>query len=336
MKLKVEQLSTHLQRQGLQSIYLLFGDEPLQIMEGGDKLRAFARKQGFSERVVLSVETGFSWHELRDQANSLSLFATKRLIELRLGNKSPGDAGSSALIEYAERPPRDTLLFITADKLDQAKQKSKWFTALEKAGVVIQVYPVEAAKLPEWIFQRMTQVGLQASPDAVQMIAERSEGHLLACAQEIEKLLLLYPKERIEINHVLESVADSARFEIFDWVDVVLSGDIPRCVRQLQGLQREGSEPVLILWALDRDIRNLAQMAYAMANGQPQEQVFGQFRVWQNRRNTIQKALQRHKLLKWHAFLKHSAKIDRIIKGAERGNVWDELRSLSLQVAGIR
>lgn len=336
MKLKVDQLTHHLQRQGLQSIYLLFGDEPLQIMEGGDKLRSFARKQGFSERTVLSVETGFSWHELREQANSLSLFATKRLIELRLGNKSPGDAGSTALIEYAERPPRDTLLFITADKLDQAKQKSKWFTALEKNGAVIQVYPIETAKLPEWIIQRMTQVGLQASPEAVQMIAERSEGHLLACAQEIEKLVLLYPKERIEINHVLEAVADSARFEIFDWVEVVLGGDIPRCVRQLQGLQREGCEPVLILWALDREIRNLAQMAYAMANGQALEQVFGQFRVWQNRRQVINKALQRHKLLRWHAFLKHSARIDRIIKGAERGNVWDELRSLSLQVAGIR
>lgn len=336
MKLKVDQLSNHLQRQGLQSIYLLFGDEPLQMMEGGDRLRTFARKQGFSERTVLSVETGFSWHELREQANSLSLFATKRLIELRLGNKSPGDAGSSALIEYAERPPQDTLLFITADKLDQAKQKSKWFTALEKVGVVIQVYPIEATKLPEWIAQRMAQMGLQASLDAIQMIAERSEGHLLACAQEIEKLLLLYPNERIEINHVLEAVADSARFEIFDWVEVVLTGDIPRCVRQLQGLQREGCEPVLVLWALDKEIRNLAQIAYAVANGQPQEQVFGQFRVWQNRRAGISKALQRHKLFKWHAFLKHSAKIDRIIKGAERGNVWDELRRLSLQVAGIR
>jgi DNA polymerase-3 subunit delta len=336
MKLKPDQLTNHLQRQGLQSIYLLFGDEALQMMECGDKLRTFARKQGFSERIVLSVETGFSWHELRDQANSLSLFATKRLIELRLTNKSPGDAGSSALIEYAEKPPRDTVLFITADKLDQAKQKSKWFTALEKTGVVIQVYPIEVAKLPEWIAQRMAQVGLQANPDAIQMIADRSEGHLLACAQEIEKLLLLYPKERIEIAHVLESVADSARFEIFDWVDAVLWGDIPRSVRQLQGLQRESCEPVLILWALDKDIRNLAQMAYAISSGQSLEQVFGQFRVWQNRRALINKALQRHKLLKWHAFLKHSARIDRIIKGAERGNVWDELRSLSLQVAGIR
>jgi len=274
MKLKPDQLTNHLQRQGLQSIYLLFGDEALQMMECGDKLRTFARKQGFSERIVLSVETGFSWHELRDQANSLSLFATKRLIELRLTNKSPGDAGSSALIEYAEKPPRDTVLFITADKLDQAKQKSKWFTALEKTGVVIQVYPIEVAKLPEWIAQRMAQVGLQANPDAIQMIADRSEGHLLACAQEIEKLLLLYPKERIEIAHVLESVADSARFEIFDWVDAVLWGDIPRSVRQLQGLQRESCEPVLILWALDKDIRNLAQMAYAISSGQSRTSVW--------------------------------------------------------------
>jgi DNA polymerase-3 subunit delta len=336
MKLKADQLTNHLQRQGLQSIYLLFGDEALQLMECGDKLRAFARQQGFSERVILTVETGFSWHELREQANSLSLFATKRLIELRLTNKSPGDAGSTALVEYAGNPPRDTVLLITADKLDQAKQKSKWFTALEKTGVVLQVYPIEATKLPAWIAQRMAQVGLQATSDAIQMIADRSEGHLLACAQEIEKLLLLYPNERIEVSQVLEAVADSARFEIFDWVDAVLMGDIPRCVRQLQGLQQEGCEPVLIIWALDKDIRNLAQMAYAVSSGQALEQVFGQFRVWQNRRALMNKALQRHKLLKWHTFLKHSARIDRIIKGAERGNVWDELRSLSLQVAGIR
>jgi DNA polymerase-3 subunit delta len=336
MKLKPVQLISHLQQHGLAPVFLLTGDEPLQMMECGDAIRQFARENGFNERVILTVEKTFNWHSLADETNNLSLFAQQRLIELRLSNKSPGNEGAKALLSYLQQPPADTVLLITADKLDQAKQKSKWFTAIEKAGIVIQVWPIDAKKLPEWVSQRLRQQGLQANQDIANFIAERSEGHLLACSQEIDKLKLLYGEGKIEFSQVIDSVADNARFEIFDWVDTILAGDVKRAVRQLNGLRAEGCEPVLITWALDKEIRSLAHISYALQNGQSPEMVFRKQRVWANRKNIINSAAKRHSLRKWHQFLKQTAQIDRIIKGMASGNVWDELLKLAVQVAGVK
>jgi DNA polymerase-3 subunit delta len=335
MKLKANQLENHLQRQGFAPTYLLTGDEPLQMMECADTLRHFTRRQGFTERVVLTVETGFDWSTVNQYANSLSLFANKRLLEIRL-NKSPGNDGTKALIDYTNNLPTDTILFITADKLDASKQKAKWFTTLDKVGVIIQVFPIEISLLPGWIAQRLKLYGLQASSETINLIAERSEGHLLSCAQEIEKLRLLYGSGKIETPQVLEAMADSARFEVFNWVDTVLAGDHPRCVRQLLGLRTEYPDPVLVAWALNREIRNLCQITYALKNGQRLEQVFQTYRVWQNRKNAVHSAIKRHpQPSKWHKFLQEMVKIDRIIKGVDNGNPWDELQRLSLRVAGV-
>lgn len=337
MRLKPSQLNNHLNRQGLAAIYLLTGDEPLQMMETADALRIFARRQGFTERVILTVETGFSWENLEEQADSFSLFANKRLLEIRLGNKSPGKDGAKVLIAYANNLPSDTVLLITADKFDASKQKTKWFKALDERGVVIQIWPLNVSDLHGWIAQRLSKFDLQAAPEVINLIAERSEGHLLACAQEIEKLRLLYGAGRIEAAQVLEVVADSARFEVFNWVDTVLAGNVQRIVRQLQGLRGEGVETVLVAWALNREIRNLCHITYALHTGLQLEQVFKTFRVWATRKNAVSSAIKRHPHPNvWRNFLRYTVQIDRMIKGVKSGNPWDELQRLSLQVAGVR
>jgi len=336
MKLPPNQLQSYLKRQGLAKVFLIFGDEPLQIKECSDSLRQFAREQGFNERIVLSVETGFNWQSLNEQANSLSLFASKKLIELRLANKSPGNEGTKSLTEYLEKVSPDNVLLITADKLDSSKQKTKWFKMLEQQGVVIQAKPIDIQHLPAWIAARMKYYQLQASQEVIHLIAERSEGHLLACAQEIEKLHLLHGSGHIDVEQVLEAVADSARFEIFAWVDTVLAGNTQRCVRQLSGLQQEGYDAILVAWALDKEIRSLAQMTFALKKGQSQAQVFKHFRVWSNRQAIVSKALKRHKPQVWQQFLKRMLVIDKMIKGVEKGNVWDEILRLSVQIAEPR
>lgn len=337
MKLKANQLTpTYLKKQGVAILYLVIGDEPFQVMECSDIIRQFLRSQGFSERIVLTVDKSFEWRSLDQQANSLSLFATRRWLEIRLGEKSPGNEGARALTDYVNHSSPNTVLLITVDKLDAAQQKSKWFTLLEERGTVIQIRPLEPSQWPAWITQRMAQWSLQASSEVIEMIAQRSEGHLLACAQEIEKLYLLYGPGRVELSQVLETVADSARFEIFDWVDTVLAGHVSRCVRQLQGLRAEGYEPVLVIWALNREIRSLCQMAFALDQGQAQEQIFKAYRVWQQRKGLISNALKKHSHPRfWQKCLQQSIKIERIIKGVDRGDPWEELMQLSLIVAGV-
>jgi DNA polymerase III subunit delta len=333
MRLTVTQLIPQLQRK-LSPVYLLTGDEPLQMMECSDAVRHQARKLGFSERVVFDVDKQFDWYLLRESADSLSLFAQRRLLELRLTDKTPNNEGSKILSEYVQSPPDDIILLITAAKLDASKQKAKWFTAVEQHGVVVPIWPVDASKLPEWVAARLRCEGFQAEADVAYLIAERSEGHLLACAQEIAKLNLLYGKGVLTLAQAAEAIADNARFEVFDWIDTLLDGDIRRGVRQLQTM-RFAIEPVLLLWALEREIRTLALLAYIANKGQINDSVFKQYRIWDKRKKLIIKAIKRHPVQQWQRFLLHCGLIDRIIKGMAAGNVWDEILYLATRIAGL-
>lgn len=335
MRLRCEQLAAHL-RQGVQPLYLLSGDEPLQLMEAADAIRARVRELGFGEREVLHAEAGFDWNALSAASGSLSLFAEKRLLELRLPGGKPGKEGGAALSGYAADPPPDTVLLIISGKIDSASQKSKWFRALEAAGVTLQVWPVEPARLPGWVMNRMRSRGMQPTDEAARVLAERVEGNLLAAAQEVEKLRLLHGEGPIDVVQVEEGVADSARYDIFELVDTALLGDAVRTARVIEGLRAEGVEPILVLWALLREIRAQAQMAGELAQGSSIDAVLGRFRVWEKRKAPVRAGLERHTLKRWLLLLRRAGRIDRMVKGAEPGIPWDELLQLALLMAGVR
>jgi len=333
MKVRPDQLKNHL-KQSLAPIYLLGGDEPLQLQESCDAIRQTARQQGFTEREVRTVERGFSWDEILQLTSSMSLFGDKKIIELRLPTGKPGDEGARVLREYASQANEDTLLMVICGKLDSASLRTKWAQALEQAGVVTQVWPIEAAQLHEWIQTRMRQRGLQASRDAVTLLVERVEGNLLAAAQEIDKLVLLQGEGRVDVEAVAEAVSDSARYSIYSLVDTALTGRADKTIKIINGLKGEGVEPVLVLWALNREIRSLSGMSARLRKGEGIEAVLNQQRVWERRKPLMREALKRHGLGRWYGFLQQSARIDRIIKGAEVGKPWDELLQLVLSISG--
>ena len=278
MRLRIDQLDRHLEG-ALAPVYLIGGDEPLQVQEARDAIRAAARRQGFDERVVLNAETGFDWGALKAQADTLSLFGDRRVIDLRLATGKPGDAGARALRDYAADPPETNLLLVTLDKFDRGSTSTQWYKALEKAGVAIRTWPVDARQLAGWIRRRAGARGLTLTPAAAEALGERVEGNLLACAQEIDKLHMLHGEARLDVEDVLRAVADSARFDVFDLVDAALAGDGPRTVRILHGLREEGVAPPLVAWALTREIRALARMAEDVASGAGIDQAMGAHRV---------------------------------------------------------
>jgi len=333
MRIRPDQLSSHLQ-QRLLPIYLVGGEEPLQVQESCDAIRQAARTQGYTEREVMSVERGFAWESVMQEADSLSLFGDRKILEIRMPTGKPGDAGAKVLAQYAERPPEDTLLLVICGKLDAATLKTKWAGGLDRAGAIVQVWPVEYEKLPGWIQGRMRARGLQASREAVNLLAERVEGNLLAAAQEIEKLLLLHGPGRIDIDFVADAVADSARYSLYGLVDTALSGRADRMARMMNGLRGEGMDPVLVLWALSREIRSLARIARHMDRGKPLETALNQERVWERRKTLVREAVKRHDLAHWYGLLQHCARIDRQIKGLGVGKPWDELLQLGFDLAG--
>jgi DNA polymerase-3 subunit delta len=333
MKLRPEELSGQLSR-GLLPVYLVAGDEPLQHREACDAIQAAARAQGYDEREVLEVDRGFDWSSLRAAASTLSLFASRRLIELRLKGGGPGRDGAEALKAHLEDPPPDTVLLIKAGKLDGGARRSAWFRRIDGLGAIVQVWPASPQELPRWIERRVGAMGLSIEPEAAILLAERMEGNLLAAAQEIEKLRLLQREGRVGLAEVAAAVGDSARYDVFDLSDALLAGDAGRTVRILQVLRAEAVDPVLIVWLLSRELRLLYGVARAQAAGRPSDAVMEKARIWSSRRDLYRQAARRFKPFDLGQLLSRCARCDRLVKGQERGALWTELIQLGIGLTG--
>lgn len=324
MQLRLNQLPAHL-RQPLLPMYVIGGDEPLLVQEAVDALRAAARAQGFSERQVLDVDRGFDWSLLTQAAASLSLFATRRLIELSMPG-GPGDEGAKALKDLAAHPQPDTVILVVCGALEYRARQSGWFSALENAGASLYFEPVKAEELPGWIGARLKAAGVTADADAVELLAQRTEGNLLALAQDIEKLKLLYPGEALDADKVRHAVADSARFDAFDLTDKVLSGDAAGAVRSLYRLREEGVELPALIGAWAWVLRQWATAASHYAQSRNAQGACEAARIFGPRRTPYLKALPRVPAGQVYGWLARASSID--LKGKSTGGesaAWEEL-----------
>lgn len=334
MPINVEQLTAQLGR-GLAPIYFVHGEELLLAEEGCHAIRASAQAQGFHDRQTFTVESGFDWDGFYASTQSLSLFAERRLIELRVPTGKPGEAGTKVLTELAAHPPADTVLLITAGKLDKGVREAKWVKALESSAVTAIAYPLDAAQWPGWIRRRLQARGLKPGPGVVELLARFMEGNLLACAQEIDKLSLQFEAGEIGLDDIEGNLSDNARYNVFALADTALRGDAAAVARILATLRGEGVEPVLILWALAREARELAQMASQVAAGQSPAQVLEARRVWAKRKPLVGAALKRLSPDAAQDLLRHAARADRVLKGRADGDVWQELECLALRLCGM-
>jgi DNA polymerase-3 subunit delta len=325
LKLTPESLAPQL-AQRLLPVYLISGDEPLLAGEAADAVRAAARAAGFSERSVHFIERAGDWDEVRAASANLSLFAQRRLSEIRLASARPGTAGNAALRALIEARDPDTLYLIMAPRLDREAQGADWVRAVEAHGAWLPVWPVDGEKLVPWLRARSRRLQLNLADEALEVLAARVEGNLLAAHQELEKLALLQGGDALGSGEVLASVADSARFDVFALSEAVLEGDSARALRILAVLRAEGTEPTLALWALAKAVRDVWNAR--AAGGRPGG--------WQRQAAALERALRRAPRLSFRHLLWRAARADRIIKGRIAGNAWDELALLAAAICGER
>ena len=327
MRLTADQLPAALAK-NLAAVYLVSGDEPLLVGEAADSIRAAARAAGYADRSVFFIDRSFSWDELRNASQSLSLFAERRLFELRMPSGKP-DKGAQQLAELAERPPPDVVSLVITDKLDKKASESPWVRAVEKHGVWVPIWPVQTAALPGWLRARAKLLKVEIEPAAAQLIVDRVEGNLLAAKQELEKLSLLADGKPISAGLVLRSVGDSARYDVFQLAEAASAGDAARALRVLLGLKSEGIEPTLILWALLRELRGLWQ-ARERERLRSAERGSG----WNLAATPSPRALSRLKTLPLPRLLVQAGHTDRVIKGLAMGDPWSALTALTGGLAG--
>ncbi len=329
MKLRGEQLDAHLKR-GLTPLWLVSGDEPLLVDEACTRIRQAARTQGYDERQSWQSETSFDWKGWMAGFDSLSLFSTRRLVELRLPTGKPGIEGGKVLEAWANNPPADTLLLITAPKLDKATLGTKWATAMEARGVLLQPAPPPLERLPEWIGERLARHGLKTDRETLLWLAARVEGNLLAAHQEIEKLALLLPPGTMDRDTVRGAVTDVARYDVADLSAAFLKGDPARYCRVLDGLKAEGEALILILAYMGGEVRTLYRIAAGLQRGERLPALMQAARVWDSRQSLIERALQRTNLKQLAQAMRGLSRLDRAAKGLLREDAWDELKQLGL------
>lgn len=314
---------------GLQPLYVIHGEEDLLRLEALDLLRAAARRHGYLNREVLTLEARFDPSEWVAATQSVGLFAELKLLEIHIPGGKPGKEGGEALQQLAADLPADTAVAVVLPKLEKAQQQSKWFAALASQGVVVEAAAVGAAALPQWIRSRLQQHGLEIEADALTLFAERVEGNLLAARQEIDKLALLHPAgHTLSLADAEAAVANVARFDVFQLAAAWMGGDAARLQRLLDGLAAEGDEPVLLLWAVSEDIRTLIRLTAALKQGQTVAQVRNSLRLWGEKQQLAPLAARRLGINRLLDALQQCAAIDRMIKGAEPGPAWPALRQL--------
>jgi DNA polymerase-3 subunit delta len=333
MNLRPEQLAAHLERP-LGPLFVLHGNEPLLVIEAADAIRAAARTQGYGEREVLIAGPNFRWDELQMAAGNLSLFGGDKLIDLRIPSGKPGRDGSEALQRFVQALPRGVVTLVTLPELDWQAKKAAWFVALGNAGAILELIAPGLAQLPAWLAQRLKRQQQTAPREALDFIATHVEGNLLAAHQEMQKLGLLYPSGELTLAQVEDAVLHVARYDIDGLRSAVLSGDAARCARLLDGLRGEDAAPPLVLWALATEARALAQLRNAVNRGGSLDAAFSTQRIHSGRQGPYRAAMQRLPSGAALAALLHAARIDRMIKGLARGDLWDEFLQLALRFSG--
>lgn len=336
MRLQPDQLAANL-KQGIKPVYLIYGDEALLLEESADLVRQAVRHAGANDREVWHVEGRFDWSQIKWQEQTLSLFASQRLVEIRLPSGSPGKDGGEVLRQFSDAPPADTTLIIISGKIDARSQKSKWFTQLDKLGATVPVWPIDAMQLPNWLFQRMQRQGLKADKRLAGLIAERVEGNLFAAAQELDKLALLSLDSEIDEATIMQSVADNARFEAFGLMDTVFLGQSHKIPRIINRLRTEGVEVMSVFSAISWSLHRLIDMSIQLQNGTAMERVFAAQKppVWDKNKPVLRAALQRYNSMQWQQFLIQLSQIDQAAKGAHLQSPWQLLEQLCLQVSGV-
>ncbi|MBI5429991.1 MAG: DNA polymerase III subunit delta [Nitrosomonadales bacterium] len=332
MQISSEDLPRHL-ASGLKPLYVVHGDALLLAIEAADSIRAAARAAGYSERETFIAEQYFKWGELRSSAQSMSLFAERKVIDLRIPSGKPGVEGGQALQDYVADMSPDVLTLISLPKLDWTVQKSQWYAALDKQGVMVSAEDVPRNALPRWIAGRLGRQGQTADSTTLEFLADRCEGNLLAAYQEIRKLALLFPEGELAFDQVKDAVMDVARYDIFKLSEAMLNGNAERYVRILDGLRAEGTATVLVLWAISEDIRTLGKVLQATQRGGNLGNVLRDLRVRRDKQGLIEQAARRLKLAHIERAMQQAARLDKTIKGLRAGDVWDELLQLGLRFA---
>ncbi|MBS1269327.1 MAG: DNA polymerase III subunit delta [Gammaproteobacteria bacterium] len=336
MRVNPRELPPRLNKNELPSAIVLSGEEPLLIEESARHIRRSAREKGFADRIPLNAEAGFDWSRLTGSSQTLSLFAERRLIELRLPTGKPGETGTRAFVDYCRDAGEDVCLLVIAGRLDARAKQAKWLRTLEGGGWLVEHRALNTAQFQSWFGQRLRERGLNLDTKTIDRMCHFLEGNLLAAAQEIDRIALFAePNGQVAPEIVSQGLADHARFNAYAFTGACLNGEARKALRVLKVLRNEGIEPALVSWTLAKDLRTLVRIEQGLRNGDQKGRLFKTHNIWSTRAPLIDSALARLGECELQQLTRQMARCDRILKGRERGEIWQQFEVLALTMCDV-
>jgi DNA polymerase-3 subunit delta len=322
--------------QPVKKAYAFAGEEPLLLMEAVDKLRLATKKQGFEERIVFDVGNDFDWSCFIEETQAMSLFSDQKMIVLNIPTGKAGKTGSKAISDYCANPVEDIVLVLACGKVEfRGGKPPAWFKKVEDLGMSVRLWPVKREALPNWIKQRANKLNLNLSPEAISIVVDRTDGNLLATAQELDKLTLLGLTGEISKQEIVQSLSDSSRYSIYECIDAALAGKYDLTIKMIYSLKAEHFPEAIAIWALMNDLQKFEQLAWAKRTSGLSNRVFMKYQIWKNRQGLVISALNKHNYAFWAGSVAYCAKIERVVKGRQQSaKPYEQILDLLLQIAG--
>lgn len=330
MKINLAQLDMQLTKKPAH-VYVVCGDDVFLKQDAGNLIKKQCAKLGFDERIKITPDKDFAWDTLFSTLYANSLFSSKKLIEIDFRDSTPNKAATALFAEYFTNPHDDNVIIVYMGRLDAKAAKSAWYQTLDKAGIIITIWPITRDQLPQWIKERAQRYKLNFAPDALMLLADYIEGNLTAAAQAIEKIYLLKPTLPINFETVQTAILDESQFTVFDLTDSLLLGTPNRSIHILRHLQADGVEPAIVLWGITREVRLLSDMLNQLQAGQTIDSLMQKQRIFAKRQTAVRRFLSKYKQATCHDLLSHASEVDMIIKGLQKGDVWQSLELLCLR-----
>lgn len=317
-------------------LWLLHGDEPLLPQWLIEKLQP-AWREASMPILRMDIVSAKSWQDIMGELNSLSLFDDSKVI-IAQGNYKPDKASLAALEAFASQNASNCLV-VLMPKQDKKSQATAFFTLCDKYGHVIdcQLYQENQRKL--LLEQRANEFGLQLTDIAWQQLLTHTQHNLLTAFQTLWRLSFLYPTDKNNPTLITEielqgGLVSQSQFTTFDLSDAMLAGNLAQVMLILQHLCHAEEPESLVLWVINKDMRNLQSLLAG--------QNYQALGIWQNKQAVHNQALNRLRQLppeqlsaKLQNWTDKQYQCDQAIKGLIKQPAWELLIQLACDLAGF-
>jgi DNA polymerase-3 subunit delta len=324
------------------AIYILSGLELFQLNSLATLIKQrFLKEAGKDVDIkILDGESASDWLIIEREANSYSLFANHRCLDIQVNKRNLNPTAKNFITHHLHNhyPVSFCLIIIKAPNLTLKETQS---LAKIPGLQAIYVTPPDELTVKKWLNNELSLITHDYDAKIPDLIYQYNEGNLLACKQVLEKLALFNDSNPLTLAIVESQLNHQREFSLYSLVDACLLSKDLQVVQLLQQAVGSKTDTSLVLWLLTQEIRNLLQLHHAMFIDKTNHKSYSLFqkvandlKIWPKRLPLYQQALTNYQDNRFLlALLTHCHVLDCAIKTQQlEQSIWHSLENIALSL----